>query len=62
MIYSRANVSTSGRTSQYVSITCDFMDTYFGRVHDVDMRERTRAFTKLDATIAANLKEPGYGG
>ena len=40
---------------------CEFMDTFIGRVHDVDMNERAHATTKLDAAIAANLKELGYG-
>lgn len=41
---------------------CEFMDMFVGLVHDVDMNERAHATTKLDAAIAANLKELGYGG
>ena len=40
---------------------CEFMDTFIGRVHDVDMNQRAHATTKLDAAIAANLKEFAYG-
>jgi hypothetical protein len=49
MIYSRANVSTRKTFSQYVSKKYYFMDTFLGRVHKVDMKERSRAFSKLDA-------------
>jgi hypothetical protein len=49
MICSRANVSTRRVFSQYVSKEYYFMDTFLGRVHKVDTKERGRAFSKLDA-------------
>jgi hypothetical protein len=52
----------TGTFSQYVSTKFDFMDMYFGRVHDGDMNEGTHAGAKLDAAIAANLEELGHGG
>ena len=36
------------------------MIPFIGRVHDVNINEREHTTTKLDATIAANLKELGY--
>lgn len=52
-------ISTHRRNVSKLSV---FMDTFFGDVHNVDMRERIRAIVKLDAAIASNLKELGYGG
>jgi hypothetical protein len=62
MICSRDNVSMTGTFFQYVSINCNFIDTYFGHVDDVDTNERTYMAAKLDAAIAASLEEVGYGG
>jgi hypothetical protein len=52
----------TGTFFQYVSINCNFIDTYFGHVDDVDTNERTYMAAKLDAAIAASLEEVGYGG
>ena len=51
-----ADLSTAGIFPQNLSLLEPFLDTSFRHVHGVDIS------IKLDAAIAANLKELGYGG
>lgn len=40
----------------------DFMYTFLGRVHGVDMNGRNQAASNPFAFIAGNIRELGYGG
>lgn len=59
MICSRYNMSISRTCSFIVSIIQQYMDTLCGRVHNVDMNERTETTVKLDHPIMYSLKELG---
>ena len=61
MICSPSNVSTRPTCSGVVSIIRLFMDTFCGRVHDVDMNDHTQKDATLDKPIRANREDIGYG-